>query len=74
ADSGTFLVSLSVAKEIHYVVIRNRALGACTYLALLYAWTNAVISTVIYKNNIALCYASEVSYETLAMYSLWADI
>ncbi|MEG1698925.1 MAG: hypothetical protein RR271_04810, partial [Oscillospiraceae bacterium] len=52
-DSGTFLVSLSVAKEIHYVVIRNRALSACSYLALLYAWTNAVISTVIYKKEYA---------------------
>ncbi|MEG2405264.1 MAG: hypothetical protein RSC01_10130, partial [Oscillospiraceae bacterium] len=48
ADSGTFLVSLSVAKEIHYVVLRNRALSACAYLALLYVWTNAVISAVIY--------------------------
>ncbi|MEG0649010.1 MAG: hypothetical protein RR764_04155, partial [Oscillospiraceae bacterium] len=47
-------VSLSVAKEIHYVVIRYRALGACSYLALLYAWTNAVISTVIYIKNKAL--------------------
>ncbi|MEG0396934.1 MAG: hypothetical protein RR612_09420, partial [Oscillospiraceae bacterium] len=33
------------------VVLRYRALGACTYLALLYVWTNAVISTVIYKKN-----------------------